>query len=170
MKWLLLAIPLLMACGPEPEADEEPVVVDPCTDDHVMAFSVTDNAYIGIGDLGAPVVPADQACNSIQWHNGGGFQGGDTYHIEPVVMVTDPQGDYSIYWELWLDGVLMNSQGFEIYPQEWTDEGEGTRSYRSIFLISPNVRGKNVELKGFIQPIGVDAQEMTAKMLVVAPT
>jgi len=155
----------LVGCGPPNEEEDppEPAVIEVCTNDHDQLWiEATDGTAIAIADgLGEPV-RADQSCNRIQWHGASGFQGGSTFHIEPVIIRSGPPVDYAILFKLEVPGGETTESGVEVFPQEWTVHSDTLISYRTQLFIGESTRGKNAILTATVQEIGSSAEDIRA--------
>lgn len=126
---------------PAPEPDYEG-----CSNDHADFWKpdTTDGVSIVV-DSG----PADQDCNELFFHNGGGGQAGDIFHIEPVLRVAgDGQDLTDVTWDVYdIDdpGNVLFSQGFEIYEEDLRVV-DGAVEHRARVFIGLEDRGKNVRL------------------------
>lgn len=141
--WLLLCGCMLFPRNNTPE----PIPFDDegCDDNHASFWAPDPQGVEIIANDG----PADAACNRLFFHSGGGAQGGDIFHIEPVLRFT---GDHdldnlAITWEFRDPDTddLLGSQGFEVYPGELVSV-DGGMEHRAQVFIGPDERGKNLKL------------------------
>lgn len=147
-------IPLALGCiiGPGPGAEDVPPVQEEgCSDDHAEHWA-PDPAGAQLS-IGSP----DAACNELLYYSGGGAQSATTFHIEPTLTVTNPDleppAEASVTWEiLGLEGDPLREQGVEVYEDEIEFERDGF-SVTSRVFIGPEMRGKNVRLRGIMEVV-----------------
>lgn len=118
-----------------------------CSNDHAEFWLPDDEYTIDIVVDGGP---ANDSCNELFFHGGGGGQGGAVFHLEPRLRMMGDRdvGDASVTWEVYdLDGSggPIVAQGFEIYTEDLT-QIEGGVEHRARVLIGPDERGKNLRI------------------------
>jgi hypothetical protein len=154
---VLLWVPLGLACL---FGDRAPRVEDDgCSDNHAQYWSPDPS---GAELLGAPLdtytreewdgrpEPADGNCNELQYHPPPARQDPNTFHVEPVLRVTNPDlvppENASVSWTIFgLDGAELRSEAAEVYENDIVDEGEGF-SIRPRVFIGEELRGKNLRI------------------------
>lgn len=142
--WGLLSGCFLFGPNDDPNAIPEPEY-EGCSDDHDTFWAPADAGAEIVVDTGL----ANQPCNRLQFHSAGGGQGGDVFHIEPRLRITEAlaPGFADLTWEVSnMDGEVLNAQGFEIYDGDLAAVSGGFE-YRAQVFISSADRGKNLRLR-----------------------
>lgn len=145
LSWGLLSACLLFPNNNNSNNDVPPPEYEGCSDDHDTYFKASDEGLTVATDAGV----ADQKCNEILFHSGSGGQGGDVFHIEPLLRLPADAdlSQASVTWEYYAlsDDSQLGAQGFEIYPEELV-EVDGSLEFRAQLFINAADRGRNLRL------------------------